>query len=931
MTPSVGAEVTATAIEPGSRKTDWVTDRVARTEEGALDNAVERSPAPAAVRVAIDRLEAAHPGLRGRLADEPRLCRAVTAVTAGSRSLTLLLETDPAALQVLADLDYRPLLAADVDAPGLRRWKQLELLRIAARDLLAIDDLDAIGSALAELASDVLQAACRLAGAEGLAVIGMGKLGGRELNYASDIDVMFACAPDLDLDTGEPAAREVMRIARSCFRVDANLRPEGRDGRLVRTVSSYEAYWERWAQPWEFQAILKARAVAGDGEVGAAFDEAASGHLWSHSFNADDIRSLRSMKARSEQEVARRRLTERDLKQAAGGIRDIEFAVQLLQLVHGRHDLALRNPTTLRVLGEMGDAGYVDGGDAQTLAIAYRFLRGAEHRLQLVDEQQVHTLPADRTARDRLARTMGFRDSAGAAAVDQFDAHLRGLRAAVRSIHERLYFRPLLEAFAGTDSRLSSEATEARLAAFGFRDADRTRQAVAELTKGLTRSSRLMRQLLPLLLGWLADAPDPDLGLLGLRTLATGGQRSQELAQAFRESAETARRLCTVIATSRLLGTILERNPDLIADLGDPAAMLTRSRAELRDRMETKIALRDPEAHHRILKRSKEREFLRVAARDVLDLVDVEATGRDLTALAEATLDASLEAVRPTMPFAVVAMGRFGGAELSYASDLDVLFVYEGDSPKDFEAAEEVAIALMRYVKGATPADRIYLMDADLRPEGRQGPLARSLEGYRTYFARWAQPWERLAMTRARAVAGDGALGQQFLDTVRPFVWETELSADEVREIRRVKARVEKERIPAGEDPQFHLKLGRGSLSDIEFCAQLLQRKHHVTAAGTIDALGSLHETGALDAADLVVLSDAYRFCERTRNRWFLIKGGPGDSLPSQPEQLSRLARSLDTTPVELREEYRRVTRRSRAVVERLFYGREAPAGTGHR
>jgi len=285
-------------------------------------------------------------------------------------------------------------------------------------------------------------------------------------------------------------------------------------------------------------------------------------------------------------------------------------------------------------------------------------------------------------------------------------------------------------------------------------------------------------------------------------------------------------------------------------------------------------------------------------------------------------VQAALDTIHPALPFAVVAMGRFGGAELSYASDLDLLFVYDGSAPEDFAVAEDAAETLLGFLGGRAAAGRIYAVDLGLRPEGKQGPLARSLDGYRVYYERWAQTWERQALLRARPVAGDPDLGRRFLEMVEPHVWGG-VSEDEIREIRRMKARIERERIPAGEDPTFHLKLGRGSLSDVEFTAQLLQLRHGVRSTGTMAALDALAAAGALGDADRDVLADAYRFCERTRNRWYLVKGSPDDSLP-QGDRLVRLARSLDTSPAELREQYRRVTRRARQVVERLFYGRAA-------
>lgn len=856
------------------------------------------------------------------MSDAPVVEHARTVVRNASRSLGRLLDSDPAAGDVLERLDDRaPVDASSVD--GLVRWKQHEFLRIAARDLLGLDDFERVVAAISLLATDVLDSAVRLAGGDGLAVIGMGKLGGGELNYASDVDVMLVTDGETDPRESDRTARAVVDIARRCFRVDLNLRPEGRNGALVRTLASYEAYWERWAEPWEFQALLKARAVGGHADLGRAFDASALAHLWAKPFSAESIRSVRAMKVRAEADVARRGLTDRELKLGAGGIRDVEFAVQLLQLVHGGADVELRTPATLDALAELADAGYVDRHDADQLGAAYRYLRTVEHRLQLDDEQQVHAIPAGELELDRLAHVLDYSGTVAASATQRFLTDLQHHQATVRAIHERLWFRPMLEAFAHEGDRiLTEEAAAARLAAFGFSDVERTRQAVRELTRGLNRSSRLMQQLLPLLLDWLSASPDPDLGLLGLRNLATGPQRSMELATAFRDSPEVARRLCRLLGTSRMLGELLRRNPDMIEVLGDASALRLRSRVELVDGAATAAGWRaDPDERWSALKRLTDREGLRIAAHDVLDLIDVSEVGRALTDLAEATVEAAVGVLEPPLPFAVIALGRLGGGELSYASDLDVMFVYDGSTPADFKEALRVATSLLHGVGGHRP--HIYDLDADLRPEGKDGPLARSLDGFRTYYESYAQPWERLAMVRARAVAGDRDLAARFFDVLDPFVWRGGVSEAERREIRRVKARVETERIAASEDAQYHLKLGRGSLSDVEFTAQLLQLEHDVRSPGTVDALDALLAHGRLDVDDHRVLVDAYRFCEGTRNRWFLVNSAPGDALPARLEELERLAVSLGTPARQLRDDYRRVTRRSRRVFERLFYGRE--------
>jgi glutamate-ammonia-ligase adenylyltransferase len=331
-------------------------------------------------------------------------------------------------------------------------------------------------------------------------------------------------------------------------------------------------------------------------------------------------------------------------------------------------------------------------------------------------------------------------------------------------------------------------------------------------------------------------------------------------------------------------------------------------------------------------------ELLRTEARDVLALTDLPGTARSLTSLAEAVLDValgSLSAVHAganpahladrsgpprAQGIAVMAMGRFGGADLAYGSDLDVLVVFDDEQVAAADA-EAVAEELLRLVSGATPVERLYDLDLSLRPEGRNGALARSLKAFGSYYARWAQAWERQALTRGRFVAGDPEVGARFAELAGRFVWDAPLSEDEARDIRRLKARVERERVPPGEDPEFHLKLGPGSLSDVEWTVQLLQLQFGVRAEGTLNALATLMTQGAVDPLDAAMLAESYRFCETTRNRLFLVRGRPGDSLPAPGHQLTTLARSLGTTAPDLRDQYRRLTRRARRVTERLFYG----------
>jgi glutamate-ammonia-ligase adenylyltransferase len=911
-------------------------------------DALERAADAGLARTALDRIVDAHGDAAVEVLDDERSLDALVAVACASRSLVSALVGDAGLLEVVRDEElasertadqYRERAApcaSDTTGGALRRWKRAELLRIAVHDLLGLAELPVVGRELAALADVCVGVALELVDPrQPFAIVGMGKLGGRELNYASDVDVLFV--HDGPPDDADRVARRVLEVMSTptadgiVFRTDADLRPEGRGGALSRNLDSYAAWYERWARPWEFQALIKARPVAGDQDLGTRFIELTQPFVWPDVLDPDAVREARAMKARSEAEVGRKGLTDRELKRGRGGIRDIEFAVQLLQLVHGRLDTSIRSPTTLDALGELANTGYVEVDDARRLADAYTFLRTVEHRLQLWDERQTHTLPADAESRTRLARVLGYRDSRRTTALEAFEADHRARQAVVRSIHERLFFAPILDTLAGAGA-LSSQAAEERLAAFGFADAAHTRAALRELTQGLTRRSRLMRQLLPVVLDWLSASPDPDLGLLQLRRLAEGPTRAGALSKTFRDTPGAAERTCRVLGSSRLLGDALLRQPDVVDLLGDDQ-WITREwdRPQLEDLALDTLRWRDDvEARRAGLRRFKRREMLRIASRDVLGFAPLGVTSRELADLAGACVEAALRALDPQVRFAVIGMGRLGGRELSYASDIDVLFVYDGDTPAAFAAAEESATLLMQEVGATTAEGQTFRMDANLRPEGKQGPLARSLDGYRTYYERWVQTWELQSLLRARPVAGDAEVAAEFLSMVEPFVYRDPFPSDDAREVRRIKARVERERIPPGEDPQFHLKLGKGGLTDVEFTVQLLQLLHgaahpDVREPSTRKALDRLAGAGLLDADDARILGEAYELCERARNARYLVTARPGDALPTGRDAV-RIARLLGYThrpEASLRDDYRRVTRRARRVVERVFYGTE--------
>jgi glutamate-ammonia-ligase adenylyltransferase len=942
---------------------------------------IAASAAPQLAARSLAALAAAHPDPEGFTAQLRRRLgfrRRLIPLVAASRSLGAWLATHPTEADRLADgrrfATARPRdeLVAEAVASvsthradpaaawdALRRFKRRELLRVAVRDLAGQVVVDEVAHELADLADACLEAALVVATGESgydlaplrLAVLGMGKLGGTELNYVSDIDVLFCHEPVAGAEP-EAAARAAERVARAlmrglsavtpegtCFEVDANLRPEGRNGPLSRTLGSYLAYWDRWAQPWELQALIKVRPAAGDAALAERFCAEATGRVYPERLDPETVAAVRRMKARVEQSSKARAGGDRQVKLGPGGLRDVEFAVQLLQLVHGRHDPGLRSGSTLVALDRLTAAGFVGRADAAQLARAYRFLRLVEHRLQLASERRTHTIPSGAEARTWLARTLGYRDGPEASALERFEADRRRHAAAVRGLHEKLFYRPLLEAFGAVPSGLDPEGASERLAALGFANPDRAMASLRALTSGLSRRATLMRAMLPVMLPWLAEAPDPDGGLAALRGLAEAlGDRAAFYGM-VRDNPAAAELLCTVLGTSRLLGDMLARHPELLTAMADQHRLAaTRGPGELVASATAIVARHaEPAAAWDGLRRFKRRELVRVAVRDLTGDLPVERVGTELTALAQACLEAGLLiAMReagegpPPVRIAVLAMGKLGGTELSYTSDLDVLFCHEPVPGADPEvatrAADRVVRELLRGLSAVTPEGTCFRVDPNLRPEGRNGPLSRTLGSYLAYWDRWAQPWERQALIKVRPVAGDAELAERFCAEAESRVYRDPLEPGTVAEVRRMKARVESERLPAGADPKLHLKLGPGGLADVEWTAQLLQlrtggREPSVRAQGTLPALDALAVTGALAPGEAEWLADAYRLCQRIRNLAYLVAGRPVDSLPTDPVALERLARAMgEPGRQRLLEDYRRATRRARRVVDTRFW-----------
>jgi glutamate-ammonia-ligase adenylyltransferase len=859
---------------------------------------------------------------------------------------------------------------------ALRVAYRRAVLSLAGRDLGEGLPAEEAAAELADIAAAVLTAGLALAVAEQpasaapcrLSVIALGKTGGRELNYVSDVDVVFVAEPVDPTDSESAALTSATRVAASLMRicgeaaweVDAALRPEGKAGALVRTVANHQAYYEQWASTWEFQALLKMRPVAGDPDLGRAYVDALWPLVWKAGDRPGFVAEVQAMRRRVEANIPPAQ-AERELKLGRGGLRDVEFAVQLLQMVHGRVDTSLRVGGTVPALTALSAGGYVGREDAATLIASYRFLRTVEHRLQLLRLRRTHLLPTDEQQLRWLARSLGYKPDHRGEAVNVLDAELSLHTREVRRLHEKLFYRPLLSAVArvpGEHLQLGSKAAGDWLRALGFADPDGALRHLAALTGGVSRSASMQKYLLPVLLQTFAACPDPDAGLLAYRQVSDALGGNQWFLRLLRDEGQVAERLAQLLGSSQYIAALLTRTPEALRLLADDAQLEPRGVDALTGAWgQAAGRAPDPQAGMRVLRGLRRQELLRVAVADLLGRLDVVRVGQALTDIAVATLQVGLDVARRAyaveagidlidipMDLAVIGMGRLGGGEMGYGSDADVLFVHrargvgggaagEGaaDDGRVTAAANAVAHILRRLLSEPAP-DPAFEVDADLRPEGRQGALVRSLPAFREYYDRWVSVWEVQALLRAVPVAGDVVLGADFMAMIDSLRYpRAGLTDEQVAEIRRIKARVERERLPRGADPATHTKLGRGGLSDVEWTVQLLQLQNaaerpELRVQPTVAALAALADAGLLDAEQTEALRSAWDLATRARNAIFLVRGRPSDQLPRPGLELAGVARACgygpDTDPGQFVEDYRRTTRRARAVVEDVFYGR---------
>ncbi|WP_199442581.1 bifunctional [glutamine synthetase] adenylyltransferase/[glutamine synthetase]-adenylyl-L-tyrosine phosphorylase [Umezawaea beigongshangensis] len=954
------------------RAVGWWADRRAAEGHERVLTALFHSPDPDTALLGVDRLREAlgdeWPEFAEQLREDVVLRGRVLAVLGASTALSDFLVANPRRWRELtAGRTVDPesftdaLTGAVAELRGqdavreLRREYRALLCRIAADDLarvvepeLSFVTYDEVASQLSELAVAALRAALHVAGEEvgrtgdhQLAVIAMGKCGAGELNYVSDVDVVFVAEGDLAVATR--TASTMMQIAgQACFEVDAALRPEGKAGALVRTLEGHESYYRRWARTWEFQALLKARPVAGDAELGRRYLDVVRPLIWGAADRDNFVPDVQAMRRRVEEHVPND-IAERELKLGRGGLRDVEFAVQLLQLVHGRGDESLRIAATTAALTALGLGGYVGRTDAAEFGRSYRFLRTVEHRLQLRRMRRTHLFPAteDEVALRWLARATGLhaegRRSEGEVLLSEFRRHANQ----VRRLHEKLFYRPLLQAVANVPTealRLTTSQAVARLAALGYTAPDGALRHIQALTRGVSRRARIQGALLPVLLDLFAGTPDPDGGLLSYRKVSEALAETPWYLRLLRDEGAVVERLARLLGTSKLVPDLLVRAPEVMRLLADTEA-LAGGEPEAVGKPLLSVVSRYADVGRAVAaaRSLRRQELLRVASADLLGLASLRTVCVSLstvwTAVLQAALDAAVRAAGERRArIAVVGMGRLGGRELGYGSDADVMFVCEPvDGVDDSEAVRWASgvVETVRRLLGSPSQDPALQVDTDLRPEGRQGPLVRTLESYRAYYAQWAQLWEAQALLRARIVGGDADLGARFVEMIDPVRYPAGgLDATSVREIRRIKARVDAERLPRGADPTTHTKLGRGGLADVEWTVQLLQLQHahevpSLRTPSTNLAVDAITEAGLLDAEDAEALKNGWTMATRARNAVVLVRGKAADQLPSQGRELGAVAAVMGHSqddPGAFLDDYRRTTRRARAVVERIFY-----------
>ncbi|MEJ6014456.1 bifunctional [glutamine synthetase] adenylyltransferase/[glutamine synthetase]-adenylyl-L-tyrosine phosphorylase [Corynebacterium sp. H127] len=785
-----------------------------------------------------------------------------------------------------------------------------------------------------------------------LAVMAMGKCGARELNYISDVDVVFIAEPADEATTR--LAGELIRIgSKSFFEVDAALRPEGKSGALVRTLESHVTYYKRWAHTWEFQALLKARPMTGYLPLAEAYRAELDPMVWVASERDSFVADVQAMRRRVIEHVPQE-LRERELKLGIGGLRDVEFAVQLLQMVHGRSDESLRVRSTIDALQALIDAGYVGREDGHVLIEDYEYLRLLEHRLQLQRLRRTHTMPPEEDEDNLrwLARATGTVGTGARKSAEILAEEFRRVRMNISTLHSKLFYRPLLESVAALSVdtlRLSSEAAKRQLAALNYHFPERAYEHLTALAAGNSRKAKIQAMLLPTLMGWLADTADPDAGLLNYRKLSDAAHEKQWFLRMLRDEGVVGQRLMHILGTSPYISELLLATPDAVQLLRDGAhgPNLLQSNPDTVSNSLVAAASRhpDPEKAVKVARSLRRVELTRIAAADLLGLMDVKEVCVSLSRVWDAVLEAAFnaeiaaatpEGEEPLARIAVIGMGRLGGQELGYGSDADVMFVCQPHAGAEENEAIKWAIGVCDNVRRrlAKPSqDPSLEVDLGLRPEGRSGAVARTMESYEQYYERWGETWEIQALLRAAFIAGDEPLGTAFIAMIERFRYpKGGASPKTVQEVRRMKARVDNERLPRGADRNMHTKLGRGALTDIEWTVQLLTMLHSheypdLRTPSTLEALDVIEKHEIIASWQVETLRTAWLTATNARNALVLTRGRRTDELPPSGPHLASVAGAAGwgrSRSQEFLDHYLKTTRRARAVVDEVFWGEPA-------
>jgi glutamate-ammonia-ligase adenylyltransferase len=838
----------------------------------------------------------------------------------------------------------------------LREFKQREMLRLAARDLARLGNVIEITREISNVADVCLDSLCQLVWQQvserlgtphhqdlqgqwqrtEFCIFGLGKLGGQELNYSSDVDLIFVYSeegfvfkepPTGARQTGkglsshqffkrliEAFVAELTRLTPdgTLFRIDLRLRPEGDAGPLARSLASYENFYSQWGQTWERMMLIKARRVAGDTGLASEFLEMIQPFRYPRSLSERTLREIAEMKDRIENEVVKAGEIDRNVKLGRGGIREIEFVAQTLQLLNAGRTPFLQSPHTLLTLEKLVQYRFLPPADAKALAEAYAFLRDVEHRLQMENNLQTHTIPTERKSRERLAALMGF---------DSLKSFESALREHTRTV-SRVYDSLLKSDVTAAKSQLprNFDGTEAEwkniLDGHSFNDPEKSLGIIETLVLGpgymhvSPRTVELAMGLLPQLLamcpkrsGGTTVMPknalsDPDRVLARLDSFVTAYGTRAMLYETWTSNPSLFELLLLLFDRSEFLAETAIRTPDLVDELELSGRLRQRKNAAetLKD---LRHGLKD-EDQKLWLRRYHEAELMRIGLRDILGLADFEQNLVELSALADACLQYALEVVLRknklrSAPFAIIGLGKLGGAELNYGSDLDILFVAD-NRVRNLPRLQKLAVEIMDLLSSNTGSGVIFQTDARLRPDGEKGLLVNTLDAYEEYYRKRAMLWEIQSISRTRPIAGDMNLGEQFqqltarlTNFARPSLPLAAFRPDWKKEIGRVRLRMEKERTPAGKN-HLAIKTGTGGLIDVEFVAQALCLANDWHEANTLRALNLAREKSALDETDANLLIDNYRQLRRIEGilrRWSFA----GETvLPDDPAPLYRVA-----------------------------------------